>query len=118
MEKKEIQNRLEEFIDKVCGTSCFAETPFNNYTEEKRKRDYDKAMEDMIGFIQQELDRAREEGFTKEELECILKWRDACDGEFNGMTLLPVSGDDWGKEEDIESAGNKLEEMLSKLNNK
>jgi flagellar biosynthesis/type III secretory pathway protein FliH len=65
MEKKEIQNRLEEFIDKVWGTSCFAETPFNNYTEEKRERDYDKAMEDMIGFIQQELDKAREEGYQE-----------------------------------------------------
>ena len=72
----------------------------------------------LIDFVEQELDKAREEVFTKEELECILKWRDACDGEFNGMTLLPASGDDWGKEEDIERAENKLEEMLSKLSNK
>lgn len=71
---------------------------------------------DYLNSQEQELDKAREEvQFTKEELECILKWKDACDGEFNGMTLLPASGEDWGKEEDIESAEDKLEEMLSKL---
>ena len=70
----------------------------------------------LLNFIEKELDKAREEvQFTKEELECILKWKDACDGEFNGMTLLPASGEDWGKEEDIENAEDKLEEMLSKL---
>ena len=72
--------------------------------------------QEAIALIKQELDKAREEvQFTKEELECILKWKDACDGEFNGMTLLPASGEDWGKEEDIENAEDKLEEMLSKL---
>ena len=74
-----------------------------------------KLLEGRI-YTQEELDKAREEvQFTKEELECILKWKDACDGEFNGMTLLPASGEDWGKEEDIENAEDKLEEMLSKL---
>jgi len=69
-------------------------------------------------LIKQELDKAREEVFTKEELECILKWRDACDGEFNGMTLLPASGEDWGEDKDVQSVEDKLEKMLSKLKDK
>ena len=110
----EIKEYLQKMLDR-----------WNKYDEldgfvaENFRVDLEKTLEywDLrIADNKEELDKAREEvQFTKEELECILKWKDACDGEFNGMTLLPASGEDWGKEEDIENAEDKLEEMLSKL---
>ena len=39
-------------------------------------------IEDEINKLWEKLSK-RVGVFTKEELECILKWKDACDGEFN-----------------------------------
>jgi hypothetical protein len=110
MEKKELAERIVEYASNYHWN---LEGWGDNVPEDD---DLEKELTGIVTFVFEELDKAREEvQFTKEELECILKWKDACDGEFNGMTLLPASGEDWGKEEDIESAEDKLEEMLSKL---
>jgi len=37
--------------------------------------------------------------FSKEELECIERWENACVSEFNALSLLPGSGEDWGDPE-------------------
>ena len=110
MEKKELKEEIKKVLE---GKSIYEMSPISGLNPMTKEEIIYWIVET---YIDQELDKAREEvQFTKEELECILKWKDACDGEFNGMTLLPASGEDWGKEEDIENAEDKLEEMLSKL---
>ena len=51
--EKDWGEKLQEFVEDVWGTSDFAETPFNNYTAEKREKDYEKILNKMVADISQ-----------------------------------------------------------------
>jgi len=75
---KEWKERLERFADDIWGTSDFAETPFNDYTREKRENDYERIVDEMIQEIESEKQKNYQSGFKngqKNVLEEFKKYK-------------------------------------------
>ena len=67
-------------------------------------------VDDVIAFIEQEIDRARKEQFTEEELKLLSGWGSALWGESNAFTLIvgDVNFGDSGKNTDLINKIDKL----------
>ena len=73
MEKKEsLRKKLEEMINEYQGDCYWASEGWGDNVP--TDDDLEKEMELLLDFISQELDKAREEVFTKKELEVIEGW--------------------------------------------